>query len=67
MSKSFQMAKRDKIFYVRLSEREDSILKAYAKHVEMSASEVVRDFIKSLEQPKVGVQIAIQTPKKGKK
>lgn len=53
------MSKRE-IFNIRLNEREHGILMAYAKQRNVSASEVLRDYIKSLESQ-------IEPKKRGKK
>jgi hypothetical protein len=44
------MAKRKRLFNLRLSDKEHLVLTLYAAQVRMTAAEVIRDFIKSLER-----------------
>lgn len=44
------LPKREHLFNLRLNDREYKILNDYAKQKSLSASEVLRDYIKSLEQ-----------------
>jgi hypothetical protein len=43
------VAKRTRLFNIRLSEREYRMLEAYAAEIGVSMSDVMRDFVKSLE------------------
>jgi chorismate mutase len=43
-----ELAKRERLFNIRLSDREYQLLERYAASLGVSMSDVVRDFIKSL-------------------